>query len=90
MKTKRTFKELYSFPGFRAKARFKRGILGDPIARVVELVRRQKKVFVLSVVPYLPVFMTTGCIRCGMWTVGGCGSMLSLNIGGFFVPTVTP
>jgi hypothetical protein len=43
MKTKTSFKQLYSFPGFRAKARFKCGVQGDPSARVVELVRRQKK-----------------------------------------------
>jgi len=46
MKTKKSFSEIYSFPGFRARAKFKKGILGDPKARIVELVRRQKKRFV--------------------------------------------
>jgi len=43
MKTKTTFSQLYNFPGFRARARFKSGVFQDPKARVVELVRRQKK-----------------------------------------------
>jgi hypothetical protein len=43
MKTKTSFRDLYSFPGFRARARFKCGVKGDPKARVVQLVRRQKK-----------------------------------------------
>ena len=43
MKTKTCFRALYSFPGFQARARFKSGVKGDPHARVVALVRRQKK-----------------------------------------------
>lgn len=43
MKTKTSLRSLYSFPGFRALARFKCGVKGDPKARVVQLVRRQKK-----------------------------------------------
>ena len=46
MKTKTTFNQLYGFPGFRARARFKSGIKGNSNARVVELVRRKKKLFV--------------------------------------------
>lgn len=42
MKTKTTLNDLYSFPGFRARSRLK-GILGDSPARIVTLVRRQKK-----------------------------------------------
>jgi hypothetical protein len=42
MKTKKSFSEIYSFPGFRARSTFKKGILGDPKARVVKLERRQK------------------------------------------------
>lgn len=43
MKTKTSFSDIFSFPGFRARSRFKCGVLGDPAARVVKLVRRQKK-----------------------------------------------
>lgn len=40
-KVKRLLDE-YHFPGFRSKAKVK-GIFGDPKARVITLVRRQKK-----------------------------------------------
>ncbi len=46
MKTKTALIQTYSFPGFRARARFKCGVFQDPTARVLELVRRQKKRFV--------------------------------------------
>lgn len=42
MKTKTSFKDLYSFPGFRADARLKEH-LKHPEAQVVTLKRRQKK-----------------------------------------------
>lgn len=45
MKTKTSFHDLYSFPGFRAHARFKCGVKGDPVARVVKLARQQKKTY---------------------------------------------
>ena len=43
MKTKKSLSEIYSFPGFRARVKFKKGILGDQKARVLDLIRRQKK-----------------------------------------------
>ena len=58
MKTKKSFSEIYSFLGFRARTKFKKGILGDSKARVVELVRRQKKRFV-RVAARLPRVITT-------------------------------
>ena len=42
MKTKKTLAACYSFPGFRAGSRLT-GVLGDPVAWVITLVRRQKK-----------------------------------------------
>lgn len=41
MKEKRTLRELFSFPGFKAKEQLQ-GVFGDQKARIVEL-RRQKK-----------------------------------------------
>lgn len=38
----RTLVDEYKFPGFRPRATLK-GIFGDPYARVITLVRRQKK-----------------------------------------------
>ncbi len=46
MKTKKSFSDIYSFPGFRARSTFSKGILGDSRARIVKLERRQKKQFV--------------------------------------------
>ncbi len=90
MKTKRTFKELYSFPGFRAKARFKSGILGDPMARVVELERRQKKVYVPDAGRQRQAFMTGASIGYGMRTVAVCACTLSLITGALIVRSVMP
>ena len=38
MKTKKSLSEIYSFPGFQARAKFKKGVLGDSKARVIALV----------------------------------------------------
>lgn len=82
MKTKTCFNELYSFPGFRAKSRFKSGIQGDPNARVVSLVRRQKKRCVLSA-GNLPVVTTTKrSTGFEMLTPGKHGFIWTLNTGG--------
>lgn len=45
MKTGHTLLELYRFVGFRPLGRLK-GVWGDPHARVITLVRREKKRFV--------------------------------------------
>ena len=42
MKTRNTVSALYSNPGFRARSTLT-GIYGDPYARVIKLVRCQKK-----------------------------------------------
>lgn len=81
MKTKTTFSQLYNFPGFRAKTRFKSGIKGDPQARVVELARRQKKRFVPYVEQYPKVFMIIGYIGSVTYLQGECESNLNLSIG---------
>ena len=49
MKTCTTLSELYSHPGFRARSKLT-GIYGDPYARVIRLVRRQKKQFAQVVI----------------------------------------
>ena len=41
MKTCKTLSELYSHHGFRARSKLT-GVYGDPYARVIKLVRRQK------------------------------------------------
>jgi hypothetical protein len=60
MKTKTMLTQVYSFPGFRALARFKCGVFQDSTARVIELVRRQKKRFVQVASDRREASMTTG------------------------------
>ncbi len=85
MKTKITFSQLYDFPGFRAKARFKSGIKGDHKARVVELERHQKKRFVPYAEQHPEVFMTIGYIGSVTYLQEECESTLNSSIGEFTV-----
>ncbi len=78
MKTKKSFSEIYSFPGFRAQAKFKKGILGDPKARVVELVRRQKKRFVQPAKNLPEVIMINAPTGSEISPVETCGFIWSL------------
>jgi hypothetical protein len=79
MKTKKSFSEIYSFPGFRAKTKFKKGILGDPKARIVELVRRQKKRFVQAAANLPRVFMISVFTGSEISPVVTCGFIWNLN-----------
>ena len=49
--------DAYSFPGFRALPKLS-GVFGDSFARVITLIRRQKKRHVAPVVEYIKVFTT--------------------------------
>ena len=51
MKHHKTLQALFSFPGFRAKQNLQ-GKFGSPKTRIVELVRRKKQRYVLTVIPY--------------------------------------
>lgn len=85
MNTNTTFSQLYSFPGFRARTRFKCGIKGDPKARVVALVRRKKKRCVRFVGRYpeaSTIIKPTGHVT---WLPERCGYMLSLGTDGLRV-----
>lgn len=79
MKTKRTFAELYSFPGFRAKAKFK-GVFGDPHARIVELRRVQKKRHAPSAGGVGGAFTITEYTEYATGTAAGCESTWNSNI----------
>jgi len=79
MKTKKSFSEIYSFPGFRARAKFKKGILGDPKARIVELVRRQKKRFVQPAANHPEVSTINVSTRSEISPVGISGSIWNLH-----------
>ncbi len=90
MKTKRSLSEVYSFPGFQARAKFKKGILGDPKARVITLVRRQKKRFV-QVAEEPPIVITINVITAlGILPAVICGFTWNLNIAGLIAKDVRP
>ena len=84
MKSAKTLKDLFSFPGFVSNARLK-GVFGDPDVRIVSLRRRKKR-------PSAPVVATpvrgdmtkpsNGSVTC-RWPV--TGSLWNLSDGG---PTV--
>ena len=83
MKTKTCFRALYSFPGFQAHARFKSGVKGDPHARVVALVRRQKKASALGVGGDPPRSTTAGSTASAIWTAAVPGSTWTSSIDGY-------
>jgi len=82
MKTNRSLKELYSFPGFRALARFKSGVFQEPKARVVELVRRQKKRCVHAAGRAAEATTTRRRTACEMWTLVERRSIWNSNTAG--------
>lgn len=79
MKTKKSLSEIYSFPGFQARAKFKKGILGDSKARVIALVRRQKKRFVRVAVNPPKVIMINAFTALEILIAGICGFTWNLN-----------
>lgn len=62
----------YQFPGFRPKATVK-GIFGDPMARVIQLNRRQKKLFAVFAGDLTEVFTTAGHAESGICRAGKNG-----------------
>lgn len=61
----RTLVDEYQFPGFRPQATLK-GIFGDPYARVITLVRRQKK---HAVEPVAQSILVTTIRRYGEYVI---------------------
>jgi len=89
MATKTTPKELYSFPGFRARATLKPHA-ADPDGRIVTLERRQKKRFVPAAAPRCAAFGIAEPTWCGIWMPGQRVSTLRLNTAGYIARTVRP
>ena len=89
MKTCKTLSELYSHPGFRARSKLT-GVYGDPYARIIKLVRRQKKPFVQFAVHHRR--HTTIVKLDGQETFRAVhsGYTLSLNTAVYFARDVTP
>ena len=90
MKTKKSLSEIYSFPGFRARVKFKKGILGDQKARVLDLIRRQKKQFVRVAARLPRVIMINASTALEILTAGICGFSWNLNTAGSNVNIARP
>ena len=85
MKTGRSLRELFAFPGFVAAATLQ-GVFGDPKARIVSLRRRKKQRCARTAVIAAAIATTSGCakpVTC-VWPGGTC--MWSSNVGGLTAP----
>ncbi len=89
MATKTTLKELYSFPGFRARATLQPHAT-DADGHIVTLERRQKKRFVLAAAQHYAAFGIAEPTWCGTWMPGQPVSTLRLNTAGYSARTVRP
>ena len=89
MKTCKTLSELYSHAGFRARSKLT-GVYGDPYARVVKLVRRQKKPFVQFVMHHRRHITIVKSNGQEIFRAVHSGYTLSLNTAGYFARHVTP
>jgi hypothetical protein len=87
MKTKTSFRDLYSLHGFRARARFKCGVFGDPKARVVPMERRQKKAPAPTVGDGFMGSATGERIAPAIWTLETSAFFWTSNTGAWPVPT---
>jgi hypothetical protein len=89
METIKTLKDIYSFPGFRARARLKPHPK-DPGGRIVKLERRQKKLFALAAVRRYQAFETDAIMWYETWMPGQPASTLNSNTAGLPVHSVKP
>jgi hypothetical protein len=76
METIKTLKDIYSFPGFRARARLKPHSK-DPGGRIVKLERRQKKLFALAAVRRYQAFDPDAIMWYETWMPGQPASTLN-------------
>ena len=81
MKINETLNELYSFPGFRALTKLK-GMFGDSPARIVTLVRRQKKRYAVHAARPLEASTTVRSIKFGTLILEACGFIWNLKFAG--------
>ena len=89
METIKTLRDIYSFPGFRARARLKPHPK-DPDGRIVRLERRQKKRFALYVVGQYQVFETDELTWSEIWMPGQPASTLNSSTAGLPVRIAKP
>jgi len=89
MKTKITFRDLYNFPGFRARAKLKPHT-EDKAGYIVTLERRQKKLFVPAVAKRHRGIVIGELILCETWMPEQPTSILNSSIAGLPARTVKP
>lgn len=89
MKTCNTLLELYSHLGFRARSKLT-GVCGDPYARVIKLVRRQKKPFALFVIHHQRHITIAKSNGQETFRAVHLESTLNLNTAVYFAKNVTP
>ena len=89
MKTCNTLLELYSHLGFRARSKLI-GVYGDPYARVIKLVRRQKKQFAQFVTHHRRHITIEKSNGQETFRAVRLEFTLNLNTAVYFVRNVTP
>jgi hypothetical protein len=89
MKTKKTLRDMYKFPGFRTRATLKPHP-EDTEGYIVTLERRQKKLFVPAVAKCRQVFGIGQRIWCEIWMPEQPLSILSSSIAGLPARIVKP
>ena len=89
MKTIKTLRDVYNFPGFRARATLK-AHQKDTDGYIVKLERRQKKLFALAVVKRYQVFVTDALIWFETWMLVQPAYTLNLNTAELSAHVVKP
>ena len=89
METIKTLRDIYSFPGFRARARLKPHPK-DPDGRIVRLERRQKKQSALDAVGRSQAFETDELTWSETWMPGQPASTLNSSTAGLPVRIAKP
>ena len=89
METIKTLRDVYSFPGFRARATLKPHPK-DLNGRIVRLERRQKKQSVLAAVRRYQAFETDALTWCEIWMPVQSTYILFLSTAGLHARVVKP
>ena len=89
METSKTLRDIYSFPGFRARATLKPHPK-DPDGSIVRLERRQKKRFALAADWRYQAFETDALTWCEIWMPVQPTYTLNSSIAGLPARVVTP
>lgn len=87
MKTTKTLKALFSFPGFEAQRNLE-GIFGEPQARVIRLKRQKKQLSAQDAAKDIAAIMTAKKNRCETLTQEAIEYTYDTNNGEWTAPSV--